>query len=79
MLGQRITIRIITDEYLPVQDCNRYKYEVLSRASPFFGCVDVIYSSAQIHLSAGHTYHVRLNTETSAPRVIKCFREMSSP
>jgi|ERR1017187_496810 ribonuclease HI len=76
MRGQRITIRIITDEYLPVQRANRYKYEVVSRASEFYGFVDTIYSRAEIHLSAGHTYHVRLNDETARPRVGKMFREI---
>jgi ribonuclease HI len=77
MLGQRVTLRVITDEYLPVQNCNRYKYEVMSKASPFHGCVDVIYSDADLVLSAGHTYHVRVNTETLRPRVVKLFREIT--
>lgn len=36
LIGQRLTIRIITDEYLRVQRCYRYKYEVVSKASPFW-------------------------------------------
>jgi ribonuclease HI len=79
MLGQRATIRIITDEFLPVQRVNKYKYEIVSRSSYFHGCVDIIYSNAEIQLSAGHTYHVRFNEETARPRVLKMFREIDPP
>jgi hypothetical protein len=34
MLGQRATIHIVTDEYLPIQNCNAYRYEVMSKAAP---------------------------------------------
>jgi ribonuclease HI len=78
MNGQRITIRIIEDRFEPVQRMNRYKYEVVSRASEYFGRVDTIYSAAQIHLSAGHTYFLRVNDDTDAPRVERIFREVES-
>lgn len=77
MRGQRATIRIITDEYLPVQRANKYKYEVVSRASEFYRCVDIIYSSAEIHLSARHTYWVRFGDDTSKPTIVKLFREVT--
>lgn len=76
MSGQRLTIRIVTDEFLPVQRMNRYKYEAISRGSPFRRCVDMIFSEAHIQLNAGHTYYVRVNSETSAPRVLRLFREL---
>lgn len=78
MLGQRATIHIITDEYLPVQQCNVYRYEVMSKASPFYGCVDIIYAEAGVApMSANHTYYVRFNDDTRRPRVLKVFREVS--
>ena len=77
MDGQRLTIRIIEDTFQPVQRMNKYKYEVVSRASEYHGRVDMIYSTADIHLSAGHTYYVRVNGDTHAPRVVKVFREVS--
>lgn len=77
MKGQRVTIRIITDEYLRPQKMNRYKYEIVSRASEFRGCVDIIFSCANIHLSAGHTYYVRFNDDTLSPRVVALFREIA--
>jgi ribonuclease HI len=76
MNAQRLTIRIIEDGFQPVQRMNRYKYEVVSRASEYHGRVDMIYSTADIHLSAGHTYYVRVNGDTKAPRVVKVFREV---
>jgi ribonuclease HI len=76
--GQRITIRVITDEYLRPQQMNRYKYEVVSRGSEFRGCVDMTFSDAGIHLSAGHTYYIRFNDDTTRPRVVAMFREITS-
>jgi ribonuclease HI len=76
MHGQRLTIRVISDEYMTVQQLNKYRYEVMSKASPYFGRVDFIFSDASLYLSAGHTYHVRVNTKARSPRVVKAFREV---
>lgn len=54
MLGQRLTIRIITGEYLPTQRVHKLRYEVMSRGSPFYRNVDVAYSEDP-RLRAGHT------------------------
>ena len=78
MEGQRLTVRIITDEFQPVQRMNKYKYEVMSQASDYRGRVDIIYSTADIHLSAGHVYYVRVNSNTDAPRIVKVFREIEA-
>ena len=42
--NQRLTIRVITCEYLRVQHLWKYKYEVMSPKSPYFGKVDVAFS-----------------------------------
>lgn len=76
MHGQRMTIRIITDEFLRTQRMNKYKYEVISAGSEYRGCVDIIHSESGIHLSAGHTYYVKVNDEPQRPRVVKMFREI---
>jgi ribonuclease HI len=76
MHGQRMTIRIITDEFLRTQRINKYKYEVMSARSEFRGCVDLIYSEPGIQLSAGHTYYVQVNAEPQRPRIVKMFREI---
>jgi ribonuclease HI len=74
MAGQRITIRIITSEHLKVQRLWKYKYEVISRRSKFRRNVDIIFS--EHFLGPGRTYHVRVNTDTSNPRIEKVFREI---
>ncbi len=74
LTGQRLTIRIIEDEYLRVQRCYKYRYEVMSKASPYFQKVDFAY--APFLLRAGHTYFVRMGTDTRNPEIAKCFREV---
>lgn len=75
--GQRLTIRVITCEYLRVQQVWRYKYEVLSKGSPFYGKVDWIYSAKDLLVRDGHHYHVRVNEDQSYPQIVKVFREMA--
>jgi ribonuclease HI len=72
--GQMLRIRIITDEYLRHQRCYKYKYEVMSKSSTYFGQVDLAYSEHL--LRAGHTYSVRFNSDTRNPRILKMFKEI---
>lgn len=73
--GQLLTIRIISERYLPRQKCSQYRYEVMSKKSPFFGCVDFVYSDQL--LRAGHTYRVRFNSDSRNSQIAKLFREVS--
>jgi ribonuclease HI len=75
MLGQRVTIRIITAEYLRVQKVHRYRYEVISRKSPFHANVDIAYSNDGM-MRAGHTYYVTMNDDPSYPKIVRCHREV---
>lgn len=74
MLNQRISIRIITDEYLIIQKCFKYKYEVISKSNPYFGNIDFAYS--KILLKAGHCYSIRFNNKPHNPTIIKMFKEL---
>jgi ribonuclease HI len=76
MLGQRLTIRIITAEYLPTRRLHKLRYEVISRRSQFHGNVDIAYSDDP-RLRAGHTYFVTMSSDREPPRIVKCHREMS--
>jgi ribonuclease HI len=76
MQGQRITIRIITSEYLNIQRFWKYKYEVISKQSRYKGNIDFIFS--EHFLSTGHTYYVRVNSDTINPRIEKIFREITT-
>jgi ribonuclease HI len=44
MRRQRLRIRVITSEYLKTQRIHKYKYEVLSKGSKYFGNVDIIFA-----------------------------------
>jgi ribonuclease HI len=64
--GQTVTIRIITDRWLPSPHrCYRYKYEVVDPDSQYFQRVDEIHSD--VMLNAGHTYIVVLNADSRNP------------
>jgi hypothetical protein len=49
-------------------------YEVMSKASPYSGNVDVAYSDHL--LRDGHTYYVLMGAETRNPRIVKAYREV---
>jgi ribonuclease HI len=72
---QRLTIRIVTAQYLSTQRVHRYTYEVMSKRSPFFGNVDVAYSDDPT-LRAGHTYYVTMEKRGNLPWIAKCHREL---
>jgi len=74
MYGQRISIRVITSEYLKIQKLSKYKYEVTSKNSRFYGNVDIIFWNDL--LKVGHSYFVKVNSNTSNPRIEKVFREL---
>ena len=72
--GQRLTVRIIVTERLNVQKIWKYKYEVVSKKSPFHDNVDLAFS--HLPLRDGHSYFVLMNDDTKNPRILKCYREM---
>lgn len=72
--GQRITIRIIEGQYLEVQKLYRYRFEVMSKNSPFYRNLDFAVTNEL--LREGHTYYVKLNKETGNPRIIKVYKEV---
>jgi ribonuclease HI len=74
--GQRLSIRIITCEFLAIQRVWRYRYEVMSRRDQSFGKVDWIHSAEEMLLRDGHTYQVRLNGDPGYPQVLRVFREL---
>lgn len=75
MKGQKIKIRIITEEYMKLSKLSKYRYEVLSKRSNFFNCVDFIYSELH-HLKAGHNYLVTFNKDANNPRILKVISEL---
>ena len=76
MLGQRLTIRIVGAEAVPLQrGLSRYRYEVMSRGSPFFRCIDFAYSDDPT-LRASHTYYVTMGKDNGNPEIVRCHREV---
>lgn len=78
MLGQKMSIRIITTEYLKVQRMWKCKYEVVSKRSRFRGNVDIIFSDPDSLLKAGHSYYVKVNSDSANPTIEKVFREIAA-
>jgi len=72
--GQRISVKIITSEYLNTQKLTKYKYEVISKESRYFGNVDIIFSKET--LKAGHSYEVSFNKNRHNPRILRVIREI---
>ena len=80
MLGQRLSIRIVTCEWLHQQKLWKLKYEVISPASRFKGKVDTVFETKALPVLAdGHSYFVQVNEDTTNPRVVKVFRELTDP
>lgn len=72
--GQRISIRIIEYQYLNEQKLYRYRYEVISKGSPYYKKVDWITSNK--HIRDGHKYYVHFNKDINNPKILKIFREL---
>ena len=72
--GQKITIRIISSDYLKVQKTYRYRYEVMSKASEYYGLVDYIVTNENVN--PGYIYYVKLNNEQNNPRIDKVYKEV---
>jgi ribonuclease HI len=75
MRGQQMTIRIVSVDYMPVQKLSKYRYEVVSPRSRFFGNLDFAYSRDHI-MRSGHTYRVRMNEDSSFPMIRKRLLEI---
>ena len=73
-VGQRISIRAITDEYLSVQKLFKYKVEVISRKSKYYNCVDFVHS--ELLLKAGHSYLVSLKKNENLITISKVIKEI---
>lgn len=75
MEGQRLSVHIITDEYLSVQKIYRYRFQVISKNSPYYKNIDFAFSKEL--LSAGHSYRIKLNKDNKNPQIIKKYREIA--
>lgn len=74
MKGQKISIRILSCQFLIPQKIWRYQYEVISNKSPFRGFVDQIFSL--VSLDEGRSYYVKFNSVTANPTIERRYREL---
>ncbi len=74
MHGQRLLIRIISNAYFKTQRIYKYRYEVLSKASKYYGNVDIIFSEEL--LRDGHCFCVSLNKNTANPTIMRVIKEV---
>ncbi len=73
--GKRLSIRIITSEYLSVQKICKYKYEIISKGHELFGCKGTIYS--EFNIKAGHKYYVCFESGTGIAKISRIIREIA--
>lgn len=76
MLGQTLSIRVITEYNLKTQRLYKYKYEVVSEDSPYSGNVDIAFAERSIMLRATHRYSVKFNDNPHNPRIIEVIEEL---
>ena len=69
MQGQQILIKLITSEYLKEHKIYKYRYEVLSEESEYFGNVDFIYFGEP--LRTRYKYLVRVNDDNRFPQILE--------
>jgi ribonuclease HI len=75
MKGQRLSVRIVSTEYLSLQKTFKYRYEVISKTSKYSGNVDLIFSKLSIR--DGHCYKITVNRNTKNPMIIRVLSEIN--
>lgn len=77
MLGQQMTVRIIDETPHATHGMVRFKYEVMSKRSPYYQRVDHLWHEEPSRLRAGHVYRIRVNEDTDRPRIVNVFSEVA--
>jgi hypothetical protein len=76
MDGQVMTIHIFKSEYQRLHRLSKYWYSVMSEDSQCYGRASVIYS--ELHHLRRRVYRVRVNDDTSDPRIIEELGEVTA-
>jgi hypothetical protein len=76
MVGQQLTIHLFEELDQADHGLVRFKYEVMSKRRPYYGKVDYIWAERGTPMRAGHTYRVRVNQSTEAPRIVRVLAEV---
>jgi ribonuclease HI len=75
MEGQKVQIHIISEAYMKLPKLSKYRCEIISKRSKYFGHIDLIFSELH-YLKAGHKYYVKFNSDNDNPRILKMFKEL---
>ena len=75
MLDQRLDVKIVSGEYLKEHRMSRYRYEVISKKSEYYGYLDFIYS--KIPLRAGHDYRIKVNNIQVYPQIVSVIKDLT--
>jgi ribonuclease HI len=78
MQGQVLTIYIRTHKFMPVQKCNRYRYEVINDDGSDSDLVDEIDADRDVLMSRHHMYSVRVNDQQGNPRIVEVLGEVTA-
>jgi ribonuclease HI len=76
MEGQEMEVRILDPLALRRHGLTRYRYEVISTDSRYFGNVDFIFADSKLDIRPGHHYRVRVNNDTKNPRIEEVLIEL---
>jgi ribonuclease HI len=74
ILGQRVSIHIVSAQLLYPQRIYKYSYEVISKRSKYFEKKDIIFSRESLRV--GHSYYVVLSNNPKNPEIKKVIREI---
>lgn len=77
MEGQMMTINVFKTEYQRLHGLVKCWYSVESKGSAYRGRASVIYAQPDLPLRRGHSFRVRVNSDTDNPRIIKVFKEVA--
>jgi ribonuclease HI len=76
MEGQEMRIRVLDPLTIRKHHLTRYRYEVISPDSPYFGNVDFIFAASTLDIRPGHHYVVRVNNNTMNPQIVELLQEL---
>jgi ribonuclease HI len=76
MEGQEMQIRVLDPLTMRKHRLTRYRYEVISPNSPYFGSVDFIFAASSLDIRPGHHYLVRVNNNTRNPQIVELLTEL---
>jgi hypothetical protein len=76
MEGQEMDIHILDALAIRRHQLTRYRFEVISADSSYFANIDFIFANSALDIRPGHHYRVKVNNDTSNPRIVELVTEL---